>query len=229
MFRFTTLVLFCCSVMVCTALGDSITVFNTGEGLGGTALPIGEIDPNYILISAPLGVPLTAITTTPNAVWTINTATADWLTPSGSANISYPLGNYNYQTTFDLAGLNPSTAELSGSWTSDNNGCIYLNGVNTGNCTTFQDFGSLIPFSITSGFQAGVNTLDFVVTNGIGTSTNPTGVIAEVSGTASPISAVPEPSYLWLIGTGLLAALYIPRQHQRRIPRQEHGSGVRQG
>jgi hypothetical protein len=52
-------------------------------------------------------------------------------------------------------------------------------------------------FSITSGFDAGLNTLDFMVTNGGG----PSGVIAEVSGTAAVIgtSAVPEPSSLMLV------------------------------
>jgi hypothetical protein len=93
---------------------------------------------------------------------------------------------------------------LSGSWNSDNNACMFLNGVNTGVCTAFAGFGSLVPFSITGGFHPGVNTLDFVVTNGEGTVNNPTGLFAEISGTAPPASTVPEPSSLLLIGTGLL-------------------------
>ena len=189
-------------IFVGTASADQIVVANTGETApGGPALAVGILDPNYSLISAPPTVPLTAITTFPNPAWTANTPTADWISPGASGGTSWPVGTYDYQTTFSLAGLDPSTAQLSGEWTSDNNGCLFLNGANTNSCTSFANFGSFIPFSITSGFNAGANTLDFVIYNGGG----PTGVIAEVSGSASPISSVvPEPSSLMLMGSGLL-------------------------
>ena len=186
-----------------SAFGNSIIIPNTGEGTGGTALLVGTTDSNYSLISAPSGVPLTAIATTPNGSWTVNTSTADWISPGSSGNTSWPVGNYDYQTTFSLTGLNPATAELSGKWAADNNACIFLNGASTGQCVGFASFGALTPFSITSGFDAGLNTLDFVVTNGGG----PSGVIAEVSGTAAVIgtSAVPEPSSLMLVCAALLS------------------------
>jgi PEP-CTERM motif len=193
------------SAAACTAFGDSIVVFNTGES-GGVAQTVGQTDTHYSLISAPANVPLTAIATARNGAWTANTATADWISPGSSGATSWPVGNYDYQTTFDLSGLNPSTAQLSGSWASDNNGCIFLNGANTGDCTGFAAFGSLTAFSITSGFVSGVNTLDFEVTNGGG----PSGVIAEASGTATAASGVtgpsnvPEPSSLLMVGASLL-------------------------
>jgi hypothetical protein len=211
--HFVAFTLLCGSATVCTAFGAPINVFNTGEGPGGTALPIGQLDPNYNLISAPPGTPLTAITTSPNELWTPNTATADWISPYSSGNITAPVGNYDYQTTFTLAGLDSSTAELSGSWTSDNDGCIYLNGVNTGFCTArFGSFESFVPFSITSGFQPGVNTLDFIVTNEPGNGLNPTGVIVEISGTASPLSSVPESSSVLLTGATLLGLSSVLRR-----------------
>src|SRR5436309_1459137 len=125
---FVGLTVVCGSAMISTVSGASIGVFNTGEGNFGTALPAGQIDPHYSLISAPFGVPLTAITTVPNPFWTPNTAMADWISPTGAGNLSSPVGEYVYQTTFNLAGFDPSTAKLSGSWTSDNNACIDLNG-----------------------------------------------------------------------------------------------------
>jgi hypothetical protein len=180
-----------------SAFGNSIVIFNTGEGTGGTAQSTGQTDLHYNLISAPSGVVLDAITTSANAAWTANTATTDWISPGSSGDTGWPVGTYDYQTTFDLTGLDPSTADLSGKWTSDNNGCIDLNGVSTGICSSFAGFGTASAFSITSGFKPGLNTLDFVVENGGG----PTGVFAEISGTASPLSSVPEPS-LSLLGAG---------------------------
>ncbi len=215
MLRFSAAILLFGSATVCTALGGSIIVFNTGENSGGTALPLGQTDLHYSLISAPSGVPLTAITTSPHGRWTGNTGTTDWLTPGGDANVAEALGNYDYRTTFDLAGMDPNTAELSGSWTSDNNGCIYLNGGNTGNCTAFESFASLLPFSIKSGFHAGVNTLDFMITNGHGSASNPTGLFVDLSGTASASSGTPEPSSLLLMGAGIVSLLCIPRRRHR--------------
>ena len=207
-FRFAMFVLVCGLMWAPNAFGDSVTIFNTGESSGGPALATGHTDSHYSLISAPTGVTLAAITTVPNAAWTANTATADWISPGSSGNSSWPVGNYDYQTTFDLTGDIPSTASLSGLWTSDNQGCIFLNGTSTGDCTGGAAFGSLQSFSITSGFISGVNTLDFVIVNGGG----PTGVIAEFSGATvssssnpPPVgSVVPEPSTLVLVGTSLV-------------------------
>lgn len=209
--RVAALVLMCGLTSVCAAFGAAINIPNTGVGPGGTALPVGQLDPNYSLISAPTGVPLTAITTIPNGGWTPNTSTADWIGPTGNGEETSPAGNYDYRINFDLTGLDPTTATLSGNWTSDNNGCIDLNGVNTGICTGVLDYGTLMAFSITSGFQPGINTLDFLVTNTVFVGTNPTGVIVEISGTAAP-SAAPEPSSLVLVAIGLTALLGVIRR-----------------
>ncbi len=195
-FRLAVLTLVCGLALIGTAFADTITIFNTGVDNNGMALAVGTLDPHYSLISAPPGVPLTAIATQPNAAWVPNTSTADWISPSASGNDSWPVGTYDYQTTFNITG-DPLTAQLMGQWASDNDACIYLNGANTGACTGFSDFGSLTAFLITSGFKSGSNTLDFIVDNGGG----PTGVFAEISGTQTP-----EPSSILLMGSGVLSA-----------------------
>lgn len=85
---------------------------------------------------------------------------------------------------------------------------ILINGVSTGiSLPTFgySNFQDLYPFVIDSGFQSGINTLDFVVRNEdlIG------GLRTQLSGTADPIpvvlgvTTVPEPSSLLLLSLGL--------------------------
>ena len=61
---------------------------------------------------------------------------------------------------------------------------VLLNGATTG-VTSDGNFGALgNAFTISTGFVAGLNTLDFVVNNA-GTGINPTGVRVELSGTAN--------------------------------------------
>ncbi len=190
-----------------------INVSSTGES-GGSLLPIGVVDPNYKLISAPAGTPLTAVTTSANLLWVSSQADAQWISPGPNGESNWSTGTYDYQTTFSLDGLDPATAVLSGLWTSDNSGCIYLNGVDTNDCVGDGDFRALTPFSIYSGFVAGINNLDFVVENG-GTYPNPTGLLVEITGTAT---ATPEPSVLVLVGTMFVVGILAKAKHPAKHP-----------
>jgi hypothetical protein len=79
------------------------------------------------------------------------------------------------------------TASMTGRWATDNTGAISLNGASTGNTST--DSTAFTPFSITSGFVVGLNTLDFIVDNTscVGLNCfNPTGLRVELTGTMSP-------------------------------------------
>jgi hypothetical protein len=80
-----------------------------------------------------------------------------------------------------LTGFSLGTVVISGFYATDNSGYIQLNGMTVGPAS--PSFMSLTPFSLTSGFKSGINTLDFFVTNASGGSLNPTGLFVEMSGT----------------------------------------------
>jgi hypothetical protein len=87
-----------------------------------------------------------------------------WVGPTGGSDIA-PAGNYMYTLTFDLSGLDPATAVISGQWSSDNQSVIILNGINTTFTSPFAGFGVLHSFLINEGFLPGINMLQFLVTN----------------------------------------------------------------
>ncbi|HZV35755.1 MAG TPA: hypothetical protein VFB72_14365, partial [Verrucomicrobiae bacterium] len=164
-------------------------LFNTGVGTNGALLASNTVDPHWKLIqSADPSFP------GPNAIvvddappippWITNGPASKWLAPQANQAGGNQPGNYTYRITFDLTGLEKSTAVVSGHWTSDNTGKIVLNGTATA-AVSDGNFAALTnAFTFLSGFVSGTNTLDFVVTNA-GTAINPTGVRVEVSGTAN--------------------------------------------
>jgi len=119
-------------------------------------------------------------------------------------------GNYTYDLMFDLTGLNPSTAAISGLFGTDNDGSISLNGNAAVATTGFAGFGATTNFSFTSGFIAGINKIHVVVDNG----GDPTAIFVQLSGTAAAAGGVPEPTTVVLIGAGL-AGLALVRRRRR--------------
>jgi hypothetical protein len=146
-----------------------------------------------------------------------NNDTSRWIGPADVTNpiqADGPGGDYVYSTTFTL----PSNAQLSsaiitGDWTSDNAGLdILINGVSTGQTNTGA-FGMFFPFSISSGFVYGTNTLDFVINNADAVA-GPTGLrVANLSGS---FSLVPEPSTGSLATLGLLSLGFVGWRRRRR-------------
>ena len=172
-------------------------LFNTGVSDANVPLASGSVDPHWRMFqSADPAFP------GPNAIvlndagfpippWLANGPGSKWLAPQASQVTGNQPGDYTYRITFNLAGLEPSTAVITGRWSSDNTGpAVLLNGVSTGGISD-GNFGALgNTFTINSGFVDGANTLDFVVNNA-GTAANPTGFRAEFLSATADLQPAP--------------------------------------
>ena len=176
----------------------------------------GTPDPHYELTSAPGGLN-EAMKITPHSAWIgadPEDGASGWIGPTATAaSAGVPPGNYTYETTFDLTGFWPDTAELTVAVARDDSLVgVYLNG----NPVAYSQAGYTLnaPFTITSGFVYGINTLEFLVSNG-GTADNPHGLRVEVWGTAE---VVPEPASIALLGLGALALAGFGWRRRKRSP-----------
>jgi hypothetical protein len=161
-------------------------VFSTGVDCSGNLLPAGQTDPHYTISSSPTGA-VPAITAIPNGMWVANSPLSGWINASGNGNQTELAGEYVYTLRFSLSGFDPSSVTIAGEWTADNAARILLNGADTGISTPENAYGAMYPFTITSGFLAGSNEIQFVVTNYPGSETNPEGLQVEIlSVTAQP-------------------------------------------
>lgn len=186
-------------------------LYTTGVDDNGLSLPLGSVDPHYFVLNQPSQAsgPNAMVMSSLPGSYLGNTWDSRWIwqTPNGT-----PVHvTKTFRTTFDLTGYDHSTAMITGSWATDNYGRnILINGVPTGFTSSTFSFPS--HFSISSGFQPGVNQLDFIVQD--------VGGIAgfrvlSLEGTADIASAtVPEPSSLALF-FGVSVPLWLSRRRQR--------------
>lgn len=198
------------------ASANPITIYGTGVGVGA-----GVSDPNYTfqLYNPGLISSGQAITIGPDP-----STFFGWASPFAGTQFDSaaaypdppdiadgPHVQYDYTTTFDLTGLNPSTADILGSIYCDDGCDVYLNGdlilndTYTGSNTPWKTAAS---FSTTSGFVSGLNTLVIDVPNVGG----PGGMDLTISGTADPLGTVPEPGTMWLLQSGLLGVAELVRR-----------------
>ncbi|WP_013324194.1 PEP-CTERM sorting domain-containing protein [Gloeothece verrucosa] len=194
-----------------TAWAAQFTIFNTGVDNSGTVLPNNAVDPHYIITSAPPSISTPGLTyaVAAHPAWIPNSSVSKWIGAIPDAgNIGSPTGTYVYQTIFDLTGFIPSTAQLSGLLASDNNILdVLINGTSTGITTPFVGFTSFQPFSVTSGFVDGINTIEFILNAG---GTVDALRVEFTSATADAV--VPEPLTILGAGTALGLGTVFKRQ-----------------
>jgi hypothetical protein len=158
-------------------------LFNTGVDDQGAPLEDGAIDPHYELITNPQVPESTDAIVEDTTVWPI--VEGPWLLPNDMSKWIGPTldpnataGDFTYRATFDLTGFDHATAFVQGGWATDNIGVdIVVNGVSTG-IRNEAGFSAFNPFLVSTGFQPGINTIDFVVNNA-NTALNPTGLRIE--------------------------------------------------
>lgn len=168
------------------------SLFNSGVNDQGALLPGGTADSHWQLVQSGdsnFPGPNAYVVSSPVPQWLANGPNSQWITPGDGANIAG--GTFTYQTTFLLDTLDPTNAQLTGNWISDNQGLnIILNGVNLG-ITNSTALGSFSSFTITNGFVPGFNTLQCVISNNPGGGNNPSGLRMELRGVALPLPPTP--------------------------------------
>lgn len=190
------------------ASAASIQVHNTGVG-ASDILVAPDAQTSFWTLSAKPGGAAEPIGGNPfrfNCCYFSDTATAAWVSPAAGGNAGTP-GVYTYDLVIDLTGLDPATASITGTFGTDNDGSIALNSNAPVATTGFGDFGSPTPFTINSGFVAGLNTIHVQVNNG----GDPTAFFVSFT-SANALSAVPAApvatmSWPMLAGLALLLAM----------------------
>ena len=134
-------------------------LFNTGVDDLGNELALGAVDPHYILASSPAG-PGDANVINPTNQFVPPPVGSKWIGVSGIVD---PAGSYGFTTSFDLTGLDHTTAQIDVTAAASNSGFVILNGAIVGCCTQSNPLGA---FSIISGFLPGVNELRFTGSTG---------------------------------------------------------------
>jgi PEP-CTERM motif-containing protein len=187
------------------AVAAPITIFSTGVSV------TNGVDDHYTITAGPVASPVVPgigsapayLSTSLGGGWVPDTPAVSWISPSADANQSFPAEYYTYQTTFTLAGLDASTAQLSGTLAADDSVAVFLNGKQV--LRSLGTWTQIADFSINQSFVSGLNTLDLVIHNSGG---GPTGLDMAISGSAN--LATPEPSSYGLLAVGLLglAALF---------------------
>lgn len=167
--------------------------------------------------------PATAVTwrSSPDLGWLANNSTG---TNGGIGYWSF----FVFRQTFDLTGFDPSTATLSFQWAADDSGEGFADRgnwvpkfkLNGGGFQATQwpgtaTYGLSNPVTLSNGFVAGLNVIDFYVE---GNGVTDGFALKPLSFTASPVTApVPEPESMALVAAGLTVVGLAARRRVRSM------------
>jgi hypothetical protein len=187
-----------------TVLQPQLGAYNTGVDTSGGLVAPGEPDPHYLLMSsgdaAYPGPAAYVPASAPIPPWVENTDGSQWIGPRPDA-ADAGVGTYHYRLLFNIAETDLATAALSAEVaTDDGNLGIFFNGEDVGvGASAFTAYTDLI-IPAGSPFVAGLNSLDFYVSNG-GASANPTGLRVDQL-VLSGVTPVAEPPTLAVTVSG---------------------------
>lgn len=198
------------AAVTCLVAGQALavpTIYNTGVDDGGAALPSGTVDTHYTVNGGD------AVATVRHPAWVAAPAGSMWI-GSELSSVTVPTDvPYIYATTFELEPLEGTIVSLSGSWSVDNTGEIWLNGAFTGiSLDTELSYTSLHNFVITDGFFEGLNTLEFRTNNlpnEVGANPNAL-LVAGLVVTQNPV--IPAPGAIVLASLGTCVIGFIRRK-----------------
>ena len=101
------------SLIATSALAVPIELFNTGVDSSGTVLADGASDPNYAILSPAQQAVVINESEIPGT-WLDNDSTSRWIWQTNTGDPTNV--TLTFRTTFDLTGLDPNTAEITGRW-----------------------------------------------------------------------------------------------------------------
>ncbi len=174
-------------VTPCSTVQRSDLSLFTGVDSSGVGIPNGLADSTYE-VTAPGANPICATVVPdddyPIGPWLGFSSFSKWIGLRKRAS-NGQAGRYSFLTRLNVPGnVNPAALAIVGKWTSDDATVdVRVNGVSTGVSNT-GDFTVLSPFPDGTGlglFQAGQNTVEFLVDNGVTGAENPVGLRVRAS------------------------------------------------
>ncbi len=191
---------FGCLALLNAASAPIPTIFNTGvasnkpDGTPAALTAQMAHDQHYAIVSGIAGTISPFITSSSSVpYWFPDSSTSQWISPKASYPTSGfgidPAGTYTYETTFDLTGFDLRTVVISGKVAADDYvAAIRINGFSIG--FSGGSYNGFTSFSLPRGhYVSGVNAIAFDVINHPPAGVNPSGFRAELTGTASLVSA----------------------------------------